>query len=174
MGIHRARRKLWRAARACVDSKLLCRACPSRALEGFLARENWEPVRLPVKARPHDFHPVGDALELVAAVGVSGDQLVERSGLGQIAEAILARLGHFHVAREVAAIPLTRKDPEPFGRLLGEEPRLLAGRHRAQEEARREADRARGRRDEVREIAKRAEIAGPALAGDQLGEWRLA
>src|SRR5207245_2158790 len=36
------------------------------------------------------------------------------------------------------------------------------------------ADRTRGRRDEVREIAKRAELAVPALAGDQLGEWRLA
>src|SRR5947209_5651938 len=89
-------------------------------------------------------------------------------------EPVFARLGHLHVAREEATIALAREDPEPLGRLLGEQPWLLARRHRAQKEARGEADRTRGWRDEVREVAKRAEIAVPALAGDQLGERRLA
>src|SRR5262249_59222874 len=56
---------------------------------------------------------------------------------------------------------------------LGEEPRGLAGRHRTQREARGEANRARGRRDEVREVVQGPQVAVPAFGGDQLGKGPL-
>ena len=61
-------------------------------------------------------------------------------------------------------------DPEPLRRLLREEPGRLPGGHRAEEEARGEADGARAGCDEVRQIAERTQIAEPALAREELSE----
>src|SRR6266849_1152006 len=131
-------------------------------------------IRLPVEAVPEHVDSIGDPLELVAPVSVGGQQIVERGELGQVAKAVLGRLGHFHLTRHEAPVALAREDPEPLRRLLGEEPRLLAGRHRAEKKTRGEPDRTRGRRDEVREVAEGAKVAVPALARDQLGERRFA
>jgi hypothetical protein len=49
---------------------------------------------------------VDDAVELVAAVGVGGTQVVERAELGEVAEAVLGRLGHRQLTRHEAAVTL--------------------------------------------------------------------
>ena len=65
-------------------------------------------------------------------------------------------------------------DPEPLGRLFRVEPWRLARRQAAQEEPRAEADRARRRRDEVRQVAERTQVAAPARLGEQRAEVRAA
>src|SRR5207248_8723854 len=72
------------------------------------------------------------------------------------------------------AVTRARMDPEPLRRLLGEEPRRLIVGHAAEEEAGREADRARAGRDEVREAPETGEVEVPALTRDEPGEGRLA
>jgi hypothetical protein len=102
-----------------------------------------EAVLLPVEVLPEAVDAVDDAVELVAAVGVGGPQLVERAKLREIAEPVLGRLGHRHLPGHEAAVALTRVDPECLRCLFGEEDGRLVGRHRAQEEeAGGEADRA--------------------------------
>src|SRR2546426_109353 len=127
-----------------------------------------ESVSLPVEAVPQHVDAICDPLELVAAVAVGGHEIVERGELGQIGEPVLGGLRHLHFPRQEAPVALGWKDPESLRRFLREEPRLLACRYRADEEASGEADGARGRRDEVREVSKRAQGTIPALAGDQL------
>ena len=64
--------------------------------------------------------------------------------------------------------------PEALRGFLGDESGFLAGRDGAEEEARREADRARRRRHEVRQIGERREVREPALGGQDRGERALA
>src|ERR1051325_1783786 len=115
-------------------------------------------VGLPVEALPERVDAADDAVELVAPVGVGGPQVVDRVELGEVAESVLGRLGHGHLAGHELSVSFSGRDPEPLGRLLGVEARRLARRHRAQEEPRAEPDRARARGDEVREIPKRPEV----------------
>src|SRR5574341_704370 len=133
---------------------------------------DFETVRFPVEALPERVDAVDDPVELVAAVGVGGPEVIERTELGGVAERVLGRLGHRHLPSEKAPVALAGEDPEPLGRLLGEEPGLLVGGRPAEEEARGEADRARARGDEVREVAEPAQVAPPALARDQRAERR--
>ena len=126
-------------------------------------------------ARTLDGHARGhqavlDPVELVAAVRMRLPEGVEAREAGEVAQAGLRGLGHRHLARLVALHALRGLDPEPLGRLLGEEPRRLPRRHRGQEEARGEADGARGRRDEVREIAERRHVEIPVHRGEEIGE----
>src|SRR5512144_1902587 len=111
--------------------------------------------------------PVGDAVELVAPVGVRVPHRGQVVEAGQVAEPAVRRLGHLHLAGEEAAVTLGGIDPEALGGLAAQEARLLARGHRGQEEARSEADGARRRRDEVREIAEGREVQVPALLLEQ-------
>src|SRR3990170_3393025 len=102
-------------------------------------------------------------MELVAAIGMSRPHLLERAELREVAERILGRLRHRHLARQEPPVALARVDPESFRRLLGEETRGLGVRQAAEEKARGETDGARDRGDEVREVAEPGEVAPPAL-----------
>src|SRR5882762_5905928 len=147
----------------------------AREEDGFvLARQPWKSVLLPVETVPEHVDAIGDPLELVTAVAVSGPQVIQRGELRQIGEPVLRGFGHLHFPRQEAAIALGRVNPKSLRRLFREEPRLLACRQRAHEEARGEADGTRLRCDEVRQVSQRAQVAVPALAGDQLRERRLA
>src|SRR3989454_9107004 len=137
------------------------------------ARSRREAVLLPVEALPEDIDAVDDPVELVAAVGVGFPEVLDRPELGEPRETVLRRLGHRHLVREEAPVAEARVDPEPFRRLLGEEPRLLITGRAAEEEARAEANRARAGRDEVRQVPEAAEVAVPPLAREELGEGRL-
>src|SRR5256884_3424705 len=88
-------------------------------------------------------------------------------------QTVLRRLGHLHLVREEAVVAVARVDPEAFRRFLGEEPRRLIAGRAAEEEARAEANRARARRDEVRQVAEARKVAVPPFARDELGEGRL-
>src|SRR2546428_35388 len=91
-------------------------------------------------------------------------QVSERAELGKIRKPVLGRFGHLHLTRQEAPVAFAREDPESLRRLLREEPRLLAGWDRAEEESRREADRARDRCDEVREVSQGPQVAIPPFA----------
>src|SRR5438128_2087928 len=86
---------------------------------------------------------------------------------------VRCRLGHRQLGREEARVAEARVDPDPIGRLLGEEPRRLITGRATEEEARAEANRARAGRDEVRQVPEAAEVAVPSLAREELGEGRL-
>src|SRR5213078_1291019 len=133
----------------------------------------WKTIGLPVETPPEGVDAVDDPVELVPAVGVGGPEVLDRLELGEPGQTVLRRLGHLHLVREEAPVAVARMDPEPFRRLLGEEPRRLIDRCAAEEEARGEADRARAGRDEVRQVPEAAEVHPPALAREQLGERRL-
>src|SRR2546425_10561896 len=68
---------------------------------------------------------VDDPVELGAAVGVAFPEVLDRPELGEPRQTVLRRLGHRHLVREEAPVAEARVDPEPFRRLLGEEPRLF-------------------------------------------------
>src|SRR5919106_2546299 len=138
----------------------------------FLLRLRRKSIRLPVEVLPEAVDAVDDAVELVQTVGVRGPQLRQRAELGQVAEAVLGRLGHRHLTGDEAAVALAGMDPEGLRRLLREEGGRLIGGDAAEEEARGEADRARGRCDEVRQVAQLAQVALPPLAGEQGGQRR--
>src|SRR5215472_4928033 len=117
-------------------------------------------------------HAIEDAVELVAAILVRGPDGVERFELGEIAEAAVGRLGHGPLPAPVPAESLPGLDPEALRRLVVKVARTLAGRHGSKEEAGGEADRARGWRDEVREVAEGPEIEIPLALGEEGGERR--
>src|SRR6266436_34237 len=114
-----------------------------------------------------------DTVKLVPAVLVGPPDLGERLELGEIAQPAIGRLGHGPLPAPVTAKALGRRDPEALRGLLVEEARALAHGNRSEKEARAEANGARGRRDEVREVAEGAEIEVPALGGEERSE-RLA
>src|SRR5436309_14856577 len=124
------------------NRRYFVRVTSPRALTG-------ESISLPVEAVPQHVDTIGDPLELVTAVAVGGPQVVQRCELSQVGEPVLRGLGHLHLPGQEAAVAFGRMNPESFRRLLREEPRLLAGRQRTDEEARGETDGARPRRDEV-------------------------
>src|SRR5215470_4167545 len=115
-------------------------------------------------------HAIEDAVELVAAIFVRGPDGIERVELGEIAEAAVGGLGHGPLPGPVAPESLSGLDPEALRRLVVEVAGALAGRHGGEEEARGEADRARGRRDEVREVAEGLEVEIPLALGEERGE----
>src|SRR3989441_7460561 len=92
-----------------------------------------EAVLLPVEALPENIDAVDDPVELVAAVGVGFPEVLDRPELGEPRQTVLRRLGHRHLVREEAPVAEARVDPEPFRRLLGEEPRLLITGRAAEE-----------------------------------------
>src|SRR3990172_7141642 len=108
----------------------------------------------PVVALTVEVDLMEDAVKLVPAVAMGGPEVVEGVELRQVSQRVLRRLGHGHLPRPEAAVAVPRPDPESLRGFLEEEPRLLPGGKRRDEEAGREADRARGRRDEVGEIAE--------------------
>src|SRR5262249_59035970 len=63
-------------------------------------------------------------------------------------------------------------DPEPFRRFFGVQPRRLPRWQPTQEEPRAEANGARLRGHEVREIAQRAKVTAPAALGEQRAKVR--
>src|SRR5262249_62053682 len=63
-------------------------------------------------------------------------------------------------------------DPEPFRRFFGVQPRRLPRWRPTQEEPRCEANGARLRGHEVREIAQRAKVTAPAALGEQRAKVR--
>ena len=85
---------------------------------------------------------------------VGRPQRVEAGEPGEVAERPLRRAPPWASRPPRSGDALRGIDPEALGRLLVTEQRALAGRHRGEEEARGEADRARRRRDEVREVAE--------------------
>src|SRR3989304_3775307 len=128
----------------------------------------------PVVPGAVELHPVHDPVELVAAVGVGGPEVIERVELSEIPERVLLRLGHGELPGPAAAVSLPRADPEALGGLLEEEPRLLPRVERRDEEARGEADGARRGRDEVGEVAEGGRGGEPARPGGPRGRPRLA
>src|SRR5262249_11492950 len=91
---------------------------------------------LPVEVLPElEIDPVDDPGQLFGAATPVGVQHVrERLELGQVRAAVLGRFRHRHLPCAEAAIRLAGMDPEPFGRLLGEEFRRLSVGDDAQEE----------------------------------------
>src|SRR5207247_1435543 len=115
---------------------------------------------------------IEDAVERVPAVGVGGPYGIEAVELGEVAEAAVGRLGHGPLPAPVTPEALGRVDPEALRRLLAEEARALAGGNGSEKKARGEADGARGRRDEVREVAKGSEVEVPALGREKRRQRR--
>ena len=134
--------------------------CPSRRRSGSgrLACSRGMP-------NPAALDAVEDAVELVAPVGVRGPHVVERCRSPRCTRA------RTRPARPSASHPRgsgggPRRDRSRSPRRPPRRAAADPGRAgtRRQEEPRGEADRARGRRDEVREIAKRRQVEVPALA----------
>src|SRR5262249_22134494 len=137
-----------------------------------------EPSRLGRAARidAGSLHAIEDAVELVAAIFVRGPDGIERVELGEIAEAAVGGLGHGPLPGPVAPKSLSGLDPEALRRLVvevagGLGPRR-AGTTGGRGEAGGEADRARGWRDEVREVAEGPEVEIPLALGEEGGERR--
>src|SRR5947209_4280635 len=132
-----------------------------------------EAILLPVEVLPElELDAVDDPRELLAVVVTRRPQLAHRAELRDVGEAVLGGLRHRHLVSEKAPVAVSRMDPEALRRLLRVEPRRLARRQPAEEEARGEADRARLRRHEVREVAERPQVAPPAGLGEPRAEVR--
>src|SRR5205823_11149110 len=137
---------------------------PSAPAPSSCARSRRKAIDLPIEALPGGVEAVDDPVELGPAVGVGRPELLDRVELGDPGQTVLRGLGHLHLAGQEAPVAVARVDPEPFRRLLGEEPLLLVRGHAAEKEARGEADRARAGCDEMRQVTEAGEVAGPPFS----------
>src|SRR5712691_10356048 len=157
-----------------VRSTVIVRMFPATVIcTFFMSLSPWTPLRgPPVNLHAGCLDAVEDSVELVPAVGVGGPYGIEAVELGEVAEAAVGGLGHGPLPAPVTPETLGRLDPEALRRLLAEESRALAGGNGSEKEACGEADGARGRRDEVREVAKGPEVEVPALGLEERGQGR--
>src|SRR2546426_2594945 len=94
-----------------------------------LATHTWKTIRLPVEALPGGVEAVDDPVELGTAIGMGRPELLDRVKLGDPGQTLLGGVRHLPLAGQEAPVAVARVDPEPFRRLLDEEPRLLVHGH---------------------------------------------
>src|ERR1700687_5991473 len=157
-----------------VRSTVIVRMFPATAIcTFFMSLSPWAKLgRSLLDLDAGSLNAVEDAVELVPAVGVGGPDGIEAVELGEVAQAAVGRLRHRPLPAPVATEALGRIDPEALRCLLVEETRALAHGNGGEKESRCEPDGARGRRDEVREVAEGPEIEVPALRREQRTERR--
>src|SRR2546430_1329017 len=91
-------------------------------------RSRGKAVGLPVEVLPEGVDAVDDPVELVAAIGVGGPEILERPELGEPRQTVLPRLGPLHLLPEEAPVALAGGDPEAFRPFLrGKAWRPIAG-----------------------------------------------